>query len=275
MNARAIKTGIKTRAKGALMKSCGWYAASGPHSRILTYHSVGIRDHEMNVSPKAFEEQMAWLADNGRTVTLAETVSGLEGIAVTFDDGYRDNLVNAAPVMRRLKVPATVFVVAGRMGGMLDHDRDPLSSTLMTWEEVREWEAAGFEVGGHSLSHVCLSSLGESEQRTEVAGCAERVEAELGHPPAAFAYPYGSTLDYGPRTMALVRESGYVFAVSNRYGVNRPQADPWQLRRIWIDRTDSLATFQAKVQGRLDVLRFLDTSIGIRGRRLLNSVLGL
>ena len=274
MNAPAIKARLKTSAKGALMKTCGWYAASGPHSRILTYHSVGDRDHEMNVSLRAFQEQMEWLADNERVIPLAETVSGLEGIAVTFDDGYRDTLVNAAPVMSRLQVPATVFLVTERMGGMLDHDCDSKTSALMTWDEVRQWEQDGFEVGGHGSSHRRLSDLGESEQRGEIEDCAERIAEELGHRPTAFAYPYGSALDYEPKTMALVKEVGYAFAVSNRYGVNRPKADPWQLRRIWIDRSDSITTFQAKVQGRLDVLSLMDSYLGIRGRRLVNFVLG-
>lgn len=225
----------------------------------------------MNVPPGDFRAQMEWLASHAEVISLGQAAGLAPGVAITFDDGYRDNLLYAAPILDELGFPATVFVVAGRVGGMLDHDTDPVTAALLTWDEVRELESIGLTIGAHTLSHRRLSGLPEEEQRREIGGCVEVLEKELGHSISAFAYPFGSAMDYTELTKRLVRESGFAFALSNRYGPNRPgTADPWALRRIWVDATDTLATFEAKVNGRLDLLAVLDSGMGIRARRLLN-----
>jgi hypothetical protein len=71
----------------------------------------------------------------------------------------------------------------------------------------------------------------------------------------------------------LAREAGFRYAFSNRYGVHRSGACPWTIRRIWIDSTDSLTSFQHKVSGRLDTLALLDTAPAVGARRLLNRLL--
>ncbi len=243
-------------------------------SAILTYHSVGGRDHEMNVTSAAFREQMRWLSDHYRAIPLADAADGAEGVAITFDDGYRDNLTEAAPVLESFAMPATVFFVSGRAGGHLDHDDSSDDrARLMTWDELRELSASGWEIGGHTVTHRRLSEQTEATQRAEIAGCKHAIETEIGRAVAAFAYPFGSTLDYTPLTARIVREAGYGCAVSNRYGVNGTERDRFALRRIWIDRSDTLESFAAKVEGRLDRLAWLDSRAGIRARRWANRVL--
>lgn len=239
-------------------------------SRILTYHSVGFRLHEMNVQPDRFREQMTWLAKHHPCITLGQAASGAHGVAITFDDGYTDNLHVAAPILRELNIPFTVFMVAGRAGGLLAHDTDLETSRIMTWDEVRAVEAGGGEVGGHTMTHARLSRLNEDEQRREIGECARVLARELGERPRPFAYPYGSAADFNETSQRLVREMGFTLAVSNRYGANTSNADLWALRRIWIDETDTLAMFQAKVDGRLDLLSALETPAALWGRRTLN-----
>ncbi len=97
---------VGRRAKGAIkrvVKGCvaavGRCMPTGGASRILTYHSVGRRDHDMNVTPEAFREQMEWLAAHYEVIRLHEAAACKPGVAVTFDDGFRDNLLNAAPIL--------------------------------------------------------------------------------------------------------------------------------------------------------------------------------
>ena len=246
---------------------------AGPCSRILTYHSIGDRDHEMNVTPDAFRAQMEWLAEHAEGRSLAEAVEGAQGVAITFDDGYRDNLTIAAPILADVGLSASVFIVAGRVGMRLVHDRDLETGALMTWEEILEIESMGWAVGGHSLTHRRLAQLSPAQQRTEIRESTRLLEDNLGHGIEAFAYPYGSELDFNRCTKALVREHGYSFALSNRYGVNVPDCDRWALRRIWIDRTDTQASFQAKVSGALDALAWFDSPAAIRARRAVNGLL--
>ena len=267
-----IKRQLKLAARGLTMIGEG----KGPAkicSRILTYHSVGERDHEMNVSAAAFGEQMQWLSENAEVCSLAEAAKGAGGVAITFDDGYRDNLKVAAPVLAGFGLRATVFIVAGRVGMRLAHDRDIETGALMTWEEVRELESMGWEIGAHTLTHQRLAELSAAEQSLEIGACTRLLEQNLGHAIEAFAYPYGSALDYDRTSKELVRENGYSFALSNRYGAVERGADRWALRRIWIDRSDTMDSFRAKVRGGLDGLAWLDSPAGIRVRRTVNSLL--
>lgn len=247
------------------------WPGSAESVRILTFHSIGFRNHGTNVKPDLFEKQMEWLAEHGNVISLEKAAQGVPGVAITFDDGYLDNLIYAAPVLDRLGLPATLFIVAGRMGGHLDHDPIVPEAALLTWQDVRELEDRGFTIGAHSLTHRQLSSLDESEQRQEILGSARALAARLGHRIEAFAYPFGSFADYTPLTQDLVKEAGFIFAVSNRFGVNIPgKADRWALRRIWVDAADDLKSFKWKVDGRLDVLCLLDSRLGLLFRHGLN-----
>jgi peptidoglycan/xylan/chitin deacetylase (PgdA/CDA1 family) len=143
----------------------------------------------------------------------------------------------------------------------------------MTWDELRALADTGWSIGGHTVTHCRLSREDEDTQRREIAECRSDIERALGTAPESFAYPYGSTLDYSPSSVRLVREAGYAFAVSNRYGPNSPGADRWALRRIWIDRTDTIESFCAKVEGRLDRLSWFDSPVGIRARKAVNRLL--
>jgi peptidoglycan/xylan/chitin deacetylase (PgdA/CDA1 family) len=265
----ALKKAVKGGAAvlGTLLPSAG-------DSRILTYHSIGSRSHEMNVDPGLFRDQMKWLTTQFDVIALSEAARGAPGVALTFDDGYRDNLVNAAPVLTDLGLSATVFMVAGRGGGFIGSEMAE-EDRLMTWDEVRAIESAGFTIGAHTMTHPRLATLCEADQREEISGSKRRIEGALGHGVEEFAYPYGSALDFDATSVRLVGEAGFVCAVSNRYGVNAPGADRFRLRRIWIDASDTLTTFQGKVTGRLDLLSLLDSLPANYARRGLNRLLGV
>lgn len=268
---RAVKDALKRVARGTfrLLSRPG-----ASKTRILTYHSIGRRRHDMNVTPEAFAAQMAWLAAHQRVISLEAAAAGTDGVAITFDDGYRDNLINALPVLAHYGFPATLFTVSGYLGSTLPGEPEPESGTLLTADELREAAARGMSIGGHTRSHPRLSSLTRAEQMAEIAGCKADLEAVLGHAVTTFAYPYGSALDYSPVSVEIVREAGFALACSNRYGPVKATDLPFTLRRIWIDRTDTLWSFEDKVAGRLDALQIQDSALGIRARRWLNRRLG-
>ena len=268
----SLRTVIKRAVKRGAMVVGTVLRHPRPPSRILTYHSVGQLDHAMNVTPEDFAEQMAWLADNATLNTLDDAAEARPGVAVTLDDGYRDNFTNAAPILVRHEIPAVVFVVAGKLGGLLTTDAEPRHGCLMTWDETRELCAMGIAIGGHSLSHRRLSHLAPDEQREEIVGSCRRIAEELGQRVRYFAYPYGTSSDYDDTSVQLVKEAGCDVACSNRYGYNVKGCGRFTLRRIWIDATDTLETFSAKVQGRLDALSALDSRAGMFARRMLNKV---
>jgi peptidoglycan/xylan/chitin deacetylase (PgdA/CDA1 family) len=262
------KTILKRAVKRAFRVVGRGFRRSG--SRILTYHSVGFRGHDMNVRPRDFRLQMDWLAGHAPILTLAQAAEGREGVAITFDDGFRDNAVIALPILHSLDIPATVFVVAGRVGGFLDDEADPQTGRLLTWEEIEESVKAGFDIGSHTLTHPRLARLSEADQRKQIRTSKRLLEDRLGISIDAFAYPYGSRADFNRTSIHIVQQCGYRYGLSNCYGTNGTAANPWALKRIWIDATDDLETFQAKVDGRLDLLAVLDSPAGLQARRILN-----
>ena len=273
----SVKWILKRAVKRAALLGGRVFPRHGGATRILTYHSIGYRDHEMNVTPESFRDQMAWLVAHHTPVTLGEAASGRpEGVsrgsalAVTLDDGYRDNLTNAAPVLQQHGIPATVFVVVGRLGATLRADETKEADRLMTWDDISALESMGVQVGSHTMTHPRLAALSEEEQRREIRDSARLLEDRLGHPIEAFAYPFGTVLDYDDVSVRLVKESGFRVAVSNRYGANGPGADRWMLRRTWIDASDSMRMFRAKVNGELDALSILDSPFAARIRRTAN-----
>lgn len=267
------KDAVKRAVKNALALGGGVLGRSADRSLILTYHSAGSRDHAMNVVPEQFRIQMEWLASSCKLISVDDAIVCAPGVAVTFDDGYRDTLTHAWPVLAEFHVPATAFIVPGRVGGRLDHDSGLTGSELMTWTEIRELAALGMDMGGHSMTHPRLADLDEAKQRQEIRDCKTVLEDRLGQKVSGFAYPFGSAWDFDDTSRQLVQESGFNYALSNRYGVNSTPIDKWDARRIWIDRSDTLASFTAKVDGRLDMLSLLDTGLGMGIRRSLNRVL--
>lgn len=263
---RAVKAGVKRVAcmAGMLLPNRGLRGC------ILTYHSVGDRPHEMNVAPDSFRFQMRWLADYCEVLPLEVVAKEARGVAITLDDGYRDNVTHALPILRELGLPATVFLATARMGGFLDHDQPCEAARVMTWDEAHAWRDAGLAVGAHTRNHPRLSRLAADEQRAEIFGSRDDIAERLGAAPATFAYPFGSAADYDACSVALAREAGFRVAVSNRYGPVHAQDDPFTLRRIWIDATDDMPMLIAKVSGRLDLLALLESRAALACRRRLN-----
>lgn len=232
------------------------FRQTGP--RLLNYHSVGTAPDSLTVSPEQFAEHMEWLASAHDCISLDDAVRDGQGIAVTFDDGLRDQYENAVPVLRRLGIPATFFIVAGNPAGSTFGDIYG-GDKEMTWDEIRDLDAQGFEIGSHTTDHRRLSVLSREQQESEISGSKQIIEEQLGHPIRFISFPYGTYLDYTAETLDIARDAGYVCAFSNRYGASSPGAERWEMKRIWLDASDDLPCFKAKINGDLDFLSVLDT----------------
>jgi peptidoglycan/xylan/chitin deacetylase (PgdA/CDA1 family) len=188
---------------------------------ILMYHGVAAvasaaeDPNLLCVSPGRFAEQMAWLKGRGlRGVSIGELVDAMHAgrargmVGITFDDGYLNVLEDALPVLRRYGFTATMFIIAGRLGGTNEWDDGP-SWKLMDGAQVAELAEAGMEIGSHSASHVRLAGLPSDQLAAEVADSRRTLEDLLGKPVRGFAYPYGS-MDAAARR--AVTEAGYEYA---------------------------------------------------------------
>ncbi|WP_307827366.1 polysaccharide deacetylase family protein [Planomonospora sp. ID82291] len=190
---------------------------------ILMYHSVDRRDSDpllVTVSPRRFAGQMDWLRRRGlrgvavRELLIAEA-SGQAGrmVGLTFDDGYADFAAEAVPVLLRHGFTATVFAVAGLLGGHNAWDREGPRKALMTAADLRRVAGAGMEVASHSVHHVSLTDASDAELEMELKESRAVLEEVLDREIAGFAYPYGHA---GVREVDAVRSAGYSYACAVR-----------------------------------------------------------
>jgi peptidoglycan/xylan/chitin deacetylase (PgdA/CDA1 family) len=165
-----------------------------------------------------------------------ETGRGLRGyLAITFDDGYRDNYECAAPVLERLSLPATFFVVTDWLGTKAVAWWDEAFGAphpWMTWDEVRSLHRRGFDIGAHTRTHVDLGAVTGALAREEIAGSRAKLEAELQAPIETFAYPYGRRGNITDANRALVKAAGFRCCCSSYGGVNPRGMDPFRLHRV-------------------------------------------
>jgi peptidoglycan/xylan/chitin deacetylase (PgdA/CDA1 family) len=227
---------------------------------ILLYHRVAPEGApEMaryRVTPEAFEGQLRHLRDEGyRAVGLLEWAEAIARrrplpgrcVALTFDDGYRDFLEHAHPLLLRYGLGATMFVVAGRIGGVNRWDSELGEELpLLGWADLRKLKAEGIEIGSHAWTHRALAGLPNGEVAREALRSRSVLERELGVPVAAFSYPYGLS-DGAVRH--LVAASGYLVGVDSKGGRSPLTSSPLNLPRIEVEGTDDLETFVRKLEG--------------------------
>lgn len=200
---------------------------------ILTYHSLDDSGSVISVAPDVFARQMQSLADAGiPVVPLGELRDGpAPRLAITFDDGYRNLLDHAVPVLERLGFPATVFAVSdwcGRDSGWPSQPPAVPRRPLLDWDALRAMSRGGWLVGSHTRSHPALPQVNDAALEGELADSRARLEQELGVPVRSFAYPYGA-LDARVRA-AAVRH--FDLACGTRLGYLDDDADPHDLPRL-------------------------------------------
>jgi peptidoglycan/xylan/chitin deacetylase (PgdA/CDA1 family) len=217
---------------------------------ILMYHRIDFRrpglpaiTSRLTVAPAAFAAQMTWLARHGRhAITQRQLFAGLmdgrplpaHPFMITFDDGYRDVLGKAAPVLKRLGMPATAYVITGRISNG--------DSSFLTWGMLRALERDRVEIGSHTITHRDLTSLSDAEATRELVGSRLALQRHLGHPVRWLSYPAGRTDD---RIVGIARRAGYLLAVTTEPGADQQSDDPLRLHRFEVLDTTSIATIAA------------------------------
>ena len=164
-------------------------------SAILTFHSIDNTGSVLSFDPEMFRTRMEALVKNGPPVVpLLECLRRPGTIALTFDDGFANFASEAWPVLRRLGLPATLFVVSGRVGRRNDWNspgtRIP-DLPLLDWPELRLLAEDGVELGAHSHTHAKLTALEGERLAEEFTLPLRLIEERTGVKPLTFAYPYG------------------------------------------------------------------------------------
>lgn len=278
------------RTIGETAKGLGAVNGDGRTLRVLMYHKVNdLPSNRMSMPVALFDEQMAQLRELGYVAVGLDAVIAQYvdreplprgAVLITFDDGYRDNLINAAPVLQKHGYPAVQFVPLAYVGNSipLPHERHLSASGVhnptVDWDEIRELERYGVRVESHGISHKPLAELEIDEAAREIAISKLKLEERLGRPVRAFSYVKGSEADYKPvQHPMLVRQAGYDLAFTAVSGGNGPESDPLQLRRYNVEPY-SHRTFELVLAGACDLISVKDTVTGTYARRLFNAALG-
>jgi peptidoglycan/xylan/chitin deacetylase (PgdA/CDA1 family) len=216
------------------------------HMTIVAFHRVSeeLAADGLTCSPASFEAFCRFFQRYFRVMSLSDQLaagragSDLGGtLSITFDDGYRDNAEVAAPILRRLQLPATFFVTTGFIDSQITPAWDrhlTRQPGWMSWRQVRALADMGFEIGSHTDTHVDLGTADAATVRADLAASRRKLADALGGPARLFAYPFGGREHITPASLELVREAGFACCAACYGGVNAATPDPFHLNRIGI-----------------------------------------
>jgi peptidoglycan/xylan/chitin deacetylase (PgdA/CDA1 family)/GT2 family glycosyltransferase len=236
-----------------------WQRDFGARLPVLMYHHVGPPRPDVHpaltVSPARFRDQMRWLGRHGYVgITAADwqawRVAGrplpARPVLITFDDGFRDLVAHALPVLQEHGFGAVIFVVSDEIGGVNRWDGVLGYGTqdLMTAAELRAAADAGIEIGGHSRSHAELPAQPADALADELDGCRDRLTALLGRPITTFAYPYGLF----DSTVEAAVDARFALAFSIEEGLNDLATPSYRQRRTMVRSNDTLLDLRLRVQ---------------------------
>ena len=221
----------------------------------------------MVVSSRSFRRQLEYLSRCFTIITFKhllelaqndQRVNWARPLAiVTFDDGYRDNITIAAPILEDLGIGACFFVSTGYIGTerrFAWNRAVGLDSPVMSWQDVRDLRQRGFEIGSHTVSHRRMSELSQKEYEAELAESQRALEAHVGERVRVFAYPFGRFRDYSVCRRQIV-ERFYDIANTSIRGLNRPgRLSLLELRRTSVSGAWSEEDFWAEADGVFDLV---------------------
>lgn len=307
----------------------------------MLYHRIAAPRLDtalLDVSPERLAAHLEILGAEATIVPLDEFEDRrragtlpARAVAITFDDGYADNLHVAAPIIERHRASATVFVATGIVGARGEfwwddaervaatpltlgvpapvpgvpwngedgrgpvaepwnltcsgarsaresllaglsamlHDMEPAArdaavASLRAWagvpdtarpdrrgltqdELVRLARTPGIAIGAHTVTHPCLARLPFEAQLAELRGSRAALEAMIGRPVTALAYPFGTRADVSRDTLRAARQAGFEYACANEPGVAWRWSSRWSIPRV-IVRDWSGAEFRQRLE---------------------------
>ena len=225
---------------------------------VLMYHQFVNKNTDggkikLFVTKKQFEIQLKILKFfNYKTITFNDLLKiGLENrfdkkyIILTVDDGYKDNYEILFPLLKKYNMKAVIFLVSGLKYNKWTIDSDNEKRfDLLSDKEVKEMQESGcIEFGGHTLSHPNLYETSEEKSKVEIFEDIKITEKRINRKLNVFAYPYGRRKEI---TKKIVKDAGYIFAVSTDTGSGIFTEDLFDIRRTAIDKT-SIFDFLRKI----------------------------
>ncbi|MFH1867924.1 MAG: polysaccharide deacetylase family protein [Candidatus Omnitrophota bacterium] len=216
---------------------------------VLMYHNIdeNYRESKLSVSPESFKRQMKFLKMFNYNIVSLNELTGLlkakkpipyKTVAITFDDGYKNNYTAAYPVMKKYNIPASIFVVVSKVGR---EDR-------AGWDELRQMSEDNIHIGSHTLSECYLPDIKDvGRLKDEIFESRNAIKSRIPEGGDFIAYCSGG---FNKEIRQLVIDAGYKGACATNPGNKYSDDDIYALKRVRISRTsDSLFVFWIETSG--------------------------
>ncbi len=232
------------------------------HTRILMYHMISRQRpkaafNKLRVDPAEFERQLKLLRKEGWSFLfmsqLGQTTQ-TKTVALTFDDGYRDNFLAAHALLEKYDAKATLYLVVDR------HDRDWSTSKklhhadgelktepkLLDKDVLIMLQSGRWELGGHTITHAHLNALDSRQSNVEIRDGKRMLEDQFLVSAPTFAYPFGI---YSDHHVQQVEDAEYQYAVTTEQGITtRIEKDNLELKRVKVSGQDGLFSFRLRLR---------------------------
>ena len=162
---------------------------------VLSYHSINNDKSKLSLDINIFEKQIKYLKKRGFVTCKTNLINNKKKqIIITFDDGYKDILLNAMPVLKKYDFTATCFLITNMIGKKNFWDsgkKNYISKELMTEDDIKFWLSNGMSIGSHSHNHYDLTKLKLDNLNEELLISKKILEDKFGQKIDNFCYPYG------------------------------------------------------------------------------------
>lgn len=175
-------------------------------------------------------------------------------VGITFDDGFRNNLTEALPILQQVGFSATCYIISQKIGGINEWDLDKgiPENPLMNNNEIQQWIDSGMEIGSHTRNHVRLTECDRETAQQEITQSKEELEQRFSTTVDHFCYPYGQ---YDNTIKELTKDAGYTTSTKVRRGLASPNHSLHELPRVSITHSTLPHLFLIKVLSQYEAIR--------------------
>lgn len=222
---------------------------------IVGYHSVFDEKNKdvlntqqyskISISSEMFENQIRFMVNHGHSFIHFSDLPDIKNkkirkpTIIYFDDGFKDNLLNALPILKKYNISATIFVVP--------EYADSGKAEYLNWDDIRQLKKEGIEIGSHTYSHFVLTQANQKDLENELVSSKAKIEKEIDSVVEAFSYPKGRVNN----VVALaVKNAGYKYAITTKYGVNSfgfISKNPYLLKKVAPRVYESFSDFTVRL----------------------------
>ena len=225
---------------------------------VLSYHSISEDTSPISLKTKIFEKQIIFLKKLGYvSINFNEIDPNKKNqIIITFDDGYKDILINALPVLKFHNFKATCFFVTNHIGknNQWDEKKEKFSiKKIMNNNDIKKWFDSGMSVESHSHNHFDLTKLSNIDIIKELEISKKYFKDKFGIETNVFCYPFGKV----NKNVYELTKKIYKYAVTtnrSRYNINKH--NPLLIPRVDMGKNMSLTKLYLKLKTIYEDIKF-------------------